>query len=291
MHVVKAFTQFMLLPATMRQASPAARVSTPLASAVAPAKVSLLEAVASFNAATAIDGLPKIDFGVKGGELDGDTRAPRDLYAAGAYHAVSPKVGAAADRVLDAVDALAATADPSYQPTKGLGMPDGPTACALHGSWSNVFTTAADAVFSPDSKRGGADVYNEVDARTGRVTNCIDFLPRDHPAFRATRQSGLQPSPVESLRVRLSSKATSGRRVELVFRFVKVQLNRFFGLKLKWSLTVPVPGPFLTRLLFSWRPNKRPPPAYFDVLFLDKELRVHKTGQGNVFIQQRRAAT
>lgn len=32
---------------------------------------------------------------------------------------------------------------------------------------------------------------------------------------------------------------------------------------------------------------KKPPQAYFDVLFLDEDLRVHKTGEDNIFVQVR----
>ena len=35
--------------------------------------------------------------------------------------------------------------------------------------------------------------------------------------------------------------------------------------------------------------RKEVPRAYFGVLYLDETLRVHRTGQGNLFIQQRAA--
>ena len=230
-------------PALRSQSAP--RSAARLNYASVPAKAQLFDAINEFNAAAAADGLPKIDFGVKGGELDSESRAPRDLYQAGAYHAVSERVGTAADRVIAAVNNIAA-ANPTPEPTEGLGSSGG-SSCPLDGPWSNIFTTAADAVFAPDSKRGGALVSNVVDGARGRITNCIDFLPRDHPAFRATRQVGTAPSPVESLRVRLSARAVSAVRVELVFRLVMVRLNRFFGLPLRFTLALPVPGPFITR--------------------------------------------
>ena len=53
-------------------------------------------------------------------------------------------------------------------------------------------------------------------------------------------------------------------------------------------------GPTLTNILFSLRrvlgQQARPPPKpKFEVLFLDEELRIHRTGEGNIFVQGRPA--
>ena len=257
--------------------------------AITSAKQNLLSAIDAYNAATAADGVPSVDFGVKGGELDKESRAPRDLLAAGAFYGVSENVGAAADAVIKAVDDVAAE-NPTEEPTKGFGTRDGATTSPLHGRWLNAFTTAADATFSADSKRGGAIVSNQVDARSGSTVNMIEFTGRDHPAFRATR-SGTKRSPLESLRVVLSAKAVSPRRIELVFKFVRPRITlKLFGRRVPVTLLIPVPGPFITSVLFAFRPNKKPPPAYFDVLYLDDDLRVHKTAQGNLFVQRRAVA-
>ena len=81
----------------------------------------------------------------------------------------------------------------------------------------------------------------------------------------------------------------SAKRIELVFRYVKPRINvKLFGLAFALTLVIPVPGPFITRILFFFRPKKKAPPAFFDVLYLDDDLRVHKTAQGNLFVQQRR---
>ena len=50
-----------------------------------------------------------------------------------------------------------------------------------------------------------------------------------------------------------------------------------------------MPGPFLTRILFAFR-KKEPPKAIGDFLFLDDELRVQRTNQGNIFVQRRAPA-
>ena len=62
--------------------------------------------------------------------------------------------------------------------------------------------------------------------------------------------------------------------------------KRLFGLFR--SVYVPlVPATFLARLIFLFRPKIKPATPFFDLLYLDDELRVQKTGEGNVFVQKR----
>jgi len=249
------------------------------ADARAAAKRDLLDAVAHFKEVQArTGGEPSIDFGVKGGELDKRDRAPRNLAADGAFRRLSEELGDAADAVLERADQLAAHC-PGEQPLRAFGTAEGATACLLHGAWRLLFTTAADATFSKNSSRGAAKVCNVVDAAAGTVTNCIDFVV---PA------TGKRP-PVESLRVRLTAQAVSDRRLNLAFRFVRARVTKFFGLPLggrRLTITLPVPGPLLSRVI-SFFTRKAPPQPYFDLLYLDDELRVHRTGQGNLFVQER----
>jgi hypothetical protein len=242
----------------------------------AAAKASLFSSISSFDEVRSRGGV-NIDFGVKGGELDKDTRAPTNL-ADGGFYAVSEELGKAADDVLARVDELFPL-NPTPDPTRFLGTNEGEK-CPLHGCWSNIFTTAADATFSKDSERGDAKVGNEVDGRTGRVWNCIDFI---------APEGATAPANPEQLRVQLAVRAVSPVRVALAFRLIKVRLTKFFFFPLfgrRLTLTLPVPGPFITRLL-TFFSKKEVPQAYFDVLYLDDELRVHKTGQGAIFVQRR----
>ncbi|KAL1508484.1 hypothetical protein AB1Y20_004585 [Prymnesium parvum] len=241
------------------------------------AKLQLLVAIDAFNAAREEAGGVSIDFGVKGGELDQDSRAPVNL-ANGGFYTISESLGKAADSVIRAIQLLEPL-NPTPDATKFFGTVEG-TRCPLHGSWVNLFTTAADATFSKTSKRGDARASNTVDGVRGRIWNCIDFIP----------PSNGSSTPLEQLRVLLAAKAVSPTRIEIAFRLVKARVNRFFGLPLfgrRLTLTFPVPGPFLTRILFAFRKNKKPPPAFFEIIYLDETLRVHKTGQGAFFVQQR----
>jgi len=86
--------------------------------------------------------------------------------------------------------------------------------------------------------------------------------------------------------VRLSAVARGPSKLELTFRYVKVTFRkRLFGL-FKWIL-IPVPSSLITFLLFVFRPKKKIPRPYFEVLYLDDDLRVQRTGEGNVFVQQK----
>jgi hypothetical protein len=170
------------------------------------ARTALFAAIAEFRSAEQAEGKTSIDFGVKGGELDKKSRAPADL-----RNVWRGRVKSAATAVEDAIQALALCGNPTADATKLLGTVEG-ALCPLHGAWRNVWTTAADASFSPNSTRGDAA-----------------------------------------------------------------------------TIVIPVPGPFITRVLslLGRGPKEGPPPAYFDVIYLDDELRVHVTGQGNLFVQRR----
>jgi hypothetical protein len=252
-----------ILPPSRVRFAPVAAVQAASTEDTTAARMALFAAIAEFRAVEQAEGKTSIDFGVKGGELDKKSRAPADL-----RNVWRGRVRVAATTVEDAIKALALR-NPTADATKLLGTVEG-ALCPLHGAWRNVWTTAADASFSPNSTRGDAAVYNVVDGLSGQVTNHIDFL------------SGAQ------FRVVLRATALSPQRVGLRFRFVKVSPPKPI-LGLIRTIVLPVPGPFITRVLslLGRGPKEGPPPAYFDVIYLDDELRVHVTGQGNLFVQQR----
>lgn len=241
------------------------------------ARRALLDSIAHFKEVQSRDGATPVDFGVKGGELDKKSRAPRNLASDGAFYRISEDLGKAADRVMALADELA-SANPNPSALEKFGTAaggDGP----LNGTWQLLFTTAADATFSRNTTRGEAKVSNIVDAAAGTVTNCISFLPG----------AGGEEPAAEWLRVRLTAQPENPLRLALTFRYVQARIRRFFGIPLggrRLTLTLPVPGPLLTRILSFF--TRRPPPRpYFDILYLDDNLRVHRTGEGNLFVQQR----
>lgn len=241
------------------------------------AKQALLSSIAHFKEVQGRDGATPVDFGVRGGELDKKSRAPRNLASDGAFYRISEELGSAADSVVALAEELAAF-NPNPRALEKFGTVVG-TECPLDGTWQLLFTTAADATFSSNTTRGDANVSNAVDAVGGTVTNCIDFLPA---------ASGPAPA-VEWLRVRLSAEPESHLRLALTFRYVQARVRRFFGIPLgdrRITLTLPVPGPLLTRVISFF--TRRPPPRpYFDILYIDDQVRVHRTGEGNLFVQRR----
>eukprot|EP00536_Pseudo-nitzschia_multiseries_P004515 jgi/Psemu1/302638/fgenesh1_kg.75_\ len=256
-----------------KAAAPAARIGE--------LKTELLQKIGALNHLQEQDGKISVDFGVKGGEIDQKSRAPKKLD----FYTVSERVGAAADAVFATVDELAKV-NPTPFATEGFGDPDYEGTPPLDGPWNLLFSTAADANFSKDSKRGDARASNIVDARRGRITNVIKFAPSDPPRL------------VDELRVRLSATAENSKTVAIVFRYVAVKFTRLFFVPLRWTLYIPVPAPligkivialsnFKNRLLRKKVEPRKPPRGVFEVLFLDRELRVHKTLEDNLFVQAR----
>jgi len=261
-------------------------------------KLKLLQNIATLNKLQVEDGKISVDFGVKGGEIDKKSLAPKKLD----FYTVSKRVGEAADEIFYIVDDLSKV-NPTKEATEGFEgatsssgeevMQSKSTSPPLDGTWQLLFSTAADANFSRDSKRGDAMAMNIVDAKKGKITNVIRFAPKDDGT----------PKAVDELRVKLSAKAEGPNRIDLTFKYVAVKLTKLLFIPIRWTLYIPVPSPMISkfiiffsnlknRLLF-WRKNNENsksrslPKAFFDILYLDKNLRVHKTGEDNIFIQAR----
>jgi hypothetical protein len=248
---------------------------TPKAQAVE-LKLSLLDSLRDLRQKQARDGDFSINFGFKGGELNQTTSAPQKVD----YYSISEDVGKAADHVMQICQQLA-DHNPIETPTQYLGSKINGTLAPLNGAWKLLFTTAADATFSKNSTRGAARAQNVVDACRGSITNIIDF---------DTTPDGAEPL-LKQLQVVIKAAAAGPKRVELVFRYAKARLTKFFFLKINWTLFIPVPPPFLVRFivligrLLRNKKYKPPPKAFFDVLYLDDDLRIHKTGEENLFVQ------
>ena len=241
-------------------------------------KQDLLNKIRHFRQVQARDGAVSVDFGVKGGELNATSRAPQKVD----YYAVSTALGQAVDAVLTCCEALQAC-NPTLNATAYWGDRQQGTQSPLHGPWKLLFTTAADASFSPNSTRGDARVQNIVHATRGRIVNQIDFLPRDNDK---------KPPALQQFNVILKATAASANRVQLQFRYAKLVFSRLMFLPLRWSLYIPVPATFITQCIRLWnrlrgKAKAQAPEAYFDVLYLDPDLRVHQTGEDNWFVQAR----
>ena len=238
----------------------------------------LVQRITEFRELKERDGDLSIDFGVKGGELNQTSRAPQKVD----FFSISKDVGDKAQEIVQVCDRLVEYC-PILIPTEFLGDATQGDKAPLNGSWKSLFTTAADANFSKNSTRGAARVQNIVDGKKGTITNVIDFEPKP---------DGTEPV-LKQLNVIIKAIPVSAKRVELQFRYAKAVLTRFLFWKVQWSLYIPVPGPFITRCLvffsriFRFGKVKKVPKGYFDLLYLDDELRVHRTGEDNLFVQSR----
>lgn len=252
-------------------------VVSPKASAL---KETLVETILEFRELKDRDGDVIVDFGVKGGELNATTRAPQKID----FYSISKDVGDKAQEVIKICEQLSEVS-PIADPTRFLGDKVHGKEAPLNGPWKSLFTTAADANFSAKSKRGGAKAQNIVDASKGTITNVIDFY---------TNSDGKEPL-LKQLNVVIKATATNSKRVELQFKYAKAILTKFLFWKFRWTLYIPVPGPFITRcivflsriLKFGRGGVKKVPKGYFDILYLDGDLRVHRTGEDNIFVQGR----
>mmetsp|Transcript_6409 Transcript_6409/g.9436 ORF Transcript_6409/g.9436 Transcript_6409/m.9436 type:complete len:310 (+) Transcript_6409:82-1011(+) len=243
-------------------------------------KKSLVQAVSEFRELKEQDGDVSIDFGVKGGELNATSRAPQKID----FYSISQKVGDKANEILTICDKLSEFS-PIENPTRFLGDKENGDKAPLDGPWKSLFTTAADANFSKNSTRGAATAQNIVSGTKGSIRNVIDFC---------TKEDGTEPV-LKQLNVVIKATAVSPKRVELQFRYAKAVFTKFFFLKRRWSLYIPVPGPFITRCIvfvsrifrLGRKGAKKVPKGFFDIKYLDKDLRIHKTGEDNLFVQVR----
>ena len=145
----------------------------------------------------------------------------------------------------------------------------------LGGTWKLRFTTATDATFKP-GKRGPATTLQFVNATMGTFTNIIEF--RENPGKVKGFQVVVEGNPVSDTKMNLTF-----RRV-IIDRRSRVGLNR---------IVIPLPNfKFLQRFSRKKKENvendsKRRSGPCFNMLYLDDEMRVHKTGDGNYFVQTR----
>jgi hypothetical protein len=198
------------------------------------------------------------------------------------FHAISSDLENKSQEIVELCHELAKHS-PIKEPTKFLGDPQLGGLAPLEGAWRSLFTTAADADFPQRVDQGPPRVQNIVNAKKGIITNVVDFPQKVH---------GTDPL-LQQLNVVIRAKSVSANRVELQFKYAKAILTKLLWFKFKWNLYIPVPPPIVVRCLvlvsrlvkFGRKGTSRVPKAYFDILYLDGDLRVHRTGEDNYFVQ------
>mmetsp|Transcript_21128 Transcript_21128/g.60582 ORF Transcript_21128/g.60582 Transcript_21128/m.60582 type:complete len:361 (+) Transcript_21128:130-1212(+) len=158
--------------------------------------------------------------------------------------------------------------NPTPNPTYGFKRYGGgdPTECKLGGQWQLRFTTAADASFDRNEKRGKISTSQEIDCAEGTLTNVVDFEHGKLGGFRVV----VEGSPVNDAELDLTF-----RRVNILR---KSRFPRLFG-----KLSVRLPSRLLRRL--NRDKDERGP--YLTIKYLDDDFRIHQSGTGNYFIQSR----
>ena len=187
--------------------------------------------------------------------------------------------------------------NPTKFPTRGLGGYTGQDDSAvgssksapLNGEWRLLFTNAKDAeaparTEKKEKQAGGFDdeVREGVQITTGQridagVGECINYIYAEG-----------EGKPFDQLEITIKMTALSPTRVRLDFRQGRA-LNENAPLPFlkdfRFSFPPPLVGDILAR--FKGKDPTVEPPAYFDVLYLDDEIRAHRTGEGKIFVQKR----
>lgn len=194
---------------------------------------------------------------------------------------LTEELGSLREKIVDAISRIAAQ-NPTPEPLRGWrGFGDAsPSECMLNGTWKLLFTDAADATFRK-GKRGAANTFQEIDAATGWFVNCVDFSNPDNK--------------LKGFRVFVEGDALSSSEIQLSFRKVRL-LRRSRFPKLFGQITIPLPNPALLRNLGKFfarakdtdkgvNPSNRG--AGFKLLYIDQDLRIHRTFDGLYFVQRR----
>ena len=250
--------------------------STELRIRTAELKEQLIQSCAAFKAAQKAEWDAQDAKGVGPQQATGE-RLKSPLKAEGfgnvEVSAESERLAAAKAETIRLIEALA-TRNPTSAPFDGWQTTKG---CALEGTWRLLFTTGADATFRPSNTSGTPKTFQRIDTRKGLFVNCVDF---------AKPQGKL-----EGFRVVVAGKPLSQTEVSLSFK--RVKLLRRSRVRLLRTLVIPLPPGWLLRGIARWASrgkaqlSKRG--AGFEMLYLDDELRMHKTFDGQYFVQQRDA--
>ena len=140
--------------------------------------------------------------------------------------------------------------NPTPNPTYGFRGYDGgdPADCKLCGKWKLRFTTAADASFDKNERRGKISTSQNIDCEDGTLTNVVDF----------------EQGKLDGLRVVVEGTPVSDTQIDLSFKRVdilrKSRFPRLFG-----RLSFYLPSRLLRRL--NGDSNDKGP--YLTIKYLD----------------------
>lgn len=197
------------------------------------------------------------------------------------------------DLIISLVDELSEL-NPTAVPTKGLlGYKSSNSAAfsepPLDGAWKLLYTNARDAeaparTQANQNEQFGDQVEEGIQVKTGQRINaamglCVNYIQLTSSSRRP---------PFDKLEITIQMTPLSDTRVRLDFQKGRA-LNEGVILPALKDFTFYFPPPAFGDILarLQGKDPIKEPPAYFDVLYLDDTIRVHRTGEGKIFIQQR----
>jgi hypothetical protein len=190
--------------------------------------------------------------------------------------------------VISLVNELSQFNDSTFVPTKGLLRYNGgdPSNAPLNGRWKLLYTNAKDAEAPARTKKNPEKVFgNEVAAgiqvKTGQridasTGECVNFIKLTGDA-----------RPFDQLEITIKMTPLSDTRVRLDFlkgRALNEKALPFLR-DFRFSFPPPVLNDWIA--ILQGKDPRVEPQTYFDVLYLDKDFRAHRTGEGKYFVQQR----
>jgi len=195
-------------------------------------------------------------------------------------------------KVISLVEELSAL-NPTEFPTAGLDGYGGisSTAAPLNGEWKLLFTNAKDAEAPARTEKNEETINGDVDDKkiaegvkieTGQMIDagkgeCLNFIKAEGDKRPFDKlEITIQMTPLSKTRVRLDFKNGRALNERAPLPFLK---------DFRFNFPPALVGDALARLKGK-DPNVEPP-AYFDVLYIDQQLRAHQTGEGKVFVQIR----
>lgn len=172
----------------------------------------------------------------------------------------------------------------------------------LNGKWKLLYTNARDAEAPARTEKNkeekfGDEVASGIIVKTGQRINaakgeCINFIQLTEEEITTTEatehQRAKKKKPFDEFEITIQMTPLSNTRVRLDFVKGKA-LNENAPLPFlkEFSFRFPPPsfGDALARLR-GLDPSVEPQ-AYFDILYIDNEIRAHQTGEGKIFVQKR----
>jgi hypothetical protein len=191
--------------------------------------------------------------------------------------------------------------NPTECPTRGLATTtsqnNNNNKAPLNGQWRLLYTNAKDAEAPARTQKDNNNNNNKEERRTTTFGETVAEGVQvttgqriDAPKGECVNFISLagEKRPFDLLEITIRMTPLSDTRVRLDFlrgRALNERAPLPFLKDFRFSFPPAAFGDFLARL--RGKDPKVEPPAYFDVLYVDEELRAHRTGEGKIFVQQR----